>query len=190
MLEKELRRFGRRVVNESKKNLKKNKIKDSNLSKSIKYSVRTNNNKTSLVFKMNDYWTYVDAGVRGVGGTKADKVIDGKPVKGEKWKLKRVTNNKYRYTNKMPPASAFSSWIVRKGIQPRNKKGQFVTRDGMKFAIAKSVYHTGLKTTNFFTDAFYDKIDTIVDDLEESAAIELENAIVDSVTNNKKLNII
>ena len=174
MLDKELRKFGRKVVSESKKNLKKNKISDSNLSKSIKYSVKTKNNKTSLVFKMNDYWQFVDAGVRGVGGTKAD---------GTKWKLKRVTTNKFKYRNKMPPASAFSSWVVRKGIAPRNKKGQFVTRKSMQFAIAKSVYHTGIKTTNFFTDAFYNQIDKVSNDLGDELVIELEDAIVDSISN-------
>tara|TARA_B110000881_G_C18213932_1_gene335642 strand:- start:39 stop:581 length:543 start_codon:yes stop_codon:yes gene_type:complete len=175
MLDKELRKFGRKVVSESKKNLKKNKVKDSNLAKSMKYSVKTKEGKTYLVFKMNEYWEYVDAGVRGVGGTKAD---------GTKWKTKSVTNSKFKYRNKMPPASAFSSWVVRKGIAPRNKKGQFTTRKSMMFAIAKSVYHTGLKTTNFFTEAFYDKIDTLVNDLEDAAVIELENAIVNSISND------
>jgi len=175
MLDKELRKFGRKVVNESKKNLKKNKVTDSNLAKSMKYSVKTKDDKTSLVFKMNDYWEYVDAGVRGVGGTKAD---------GTKWKLKKVTTNKFKYRNKMPPASAFSSWVVRKGIAPRNAKGQFTTRKSMMFAIAKSVYHTGLKTTNFFTDAFYDKIDTITDELGDAMVIELEDAIVNSISND------
>ena len=174
MLDKELRKFGRKVVSESKKNLKKNKVKDSNLAKSMNYSVKTKNNKTSLVFKMNEYWQFVDAGVRGVGGTKAD---------GTKWKLKRVTTNKFKYRNKMPPASAFSSWVVRKGIAPRNKKGQFVTRKSMQFAIAKSVYHTGIKTTNFFTDAFYNQIDKVSNDLGDELVIELEDAIVDSISN-------
>ena len=54
----------------------------------------------------------------------------------------------------------------------------------MMFAIAKSVYHTGLKTTNFFTDAFYDKIDTIADELGDAMVIELEDAIVNSISNN------
>tara|TARA_R110002153_G_scaffold83407_1_gene209764 strand:- start:225 stop:794 length:570 start_codon:yes stop_codon:yes gene_type:complete len=184
MLDKELRKFGRRVVNESKKNLKKNKVKDSNLAKSMKYSVKTKEGKTYLVFKMNEYWEYVDAGVRGVGGTKADYEIDGKTVKGEKWKLKKVTNSKYRYRQHMPPASAFSSWVVRKRLAPRNKKGQFTTRKSMMFAIAKSVYHTGLKTTNFFTDAFYDKIDTIADDLGDALVLDIENRLEESLAND------
>ena len=68
MLEKELNIFGKEVIKRAKKNLTKNKIKDSNLSKSLKFSVKNN----VLTFSMNDYGEFIDAGVKGVGGTKAD----------------------------------------------------------------------------------------------------------------------
>lgn len=171
MLDKALRKFGRKVVSESKKNLKKNKIKDSNLGKSISYSVK----KNELSFKMNGYGLFVDAGVKGVGGTKAD---------GKKWKLKKVTNTKYKYKDKMPPAKAFSKWSVRKGLAPRNSKGQFTTRKSMQFAIAKSVYHTGIKTTNFFTDAFYNQIDKVSNDLGDALVLEIENKLEKSLVND------
>lgn len=175
MLDKELRKFGRKVVSESKKNLNKNDIKDSNLSDSIKYSVRTKNNITSLTFTMNDYWEYVDAGVKGVGGTKAN---------GDSWKLKKVTNNKFKYKDKMPPAKVFSKWSVRKGLAPRDSKGKFTSRKSMQFAIAKSVYHTGLKTTDFFTDAFYNQIDKVSNDLGSALVLEIENRLEASLAND------
>ena len=186
MLEKELKIFAKEVIKDAKRNLTKHKIKDSSLAKSLKFTVK----KDVLTFYMNDYGMFVDAGVKGVGGVKADKVIDGKRVKGEKWKTKKVTNNKYKYTDNMPPIMAFNGFSIKKGMAPRNKKGQFTSRKSLLFAIAKSVYHTGLKTTDFFQDAFYDQIDNAIVDLEKAMVIKLENAIVDSVTNNKKLNII
>ena len=184
MLDKELRKFGRKVVSESKKNLKKNKIKDSDLGKSLKYSVKTKKGVTSLTFKINDYWEYVDAGVKGVGGKKADKKVRGKVIKGEKWKLKKVTNNKFKYKDKMPPAKVFSKWSVRKGLAPRDSKGKFTSRKSMQFAIAKSVYHTGLKTTNFFTDAFYNQIDKVSNDLGGALVLEIENRLEASLAND------
>ena len=185
MLEKELKIFAKEVIKDAKRNLTKHKIKDSDLSKSLKFTVK----KDVLTFYMNDYGMFVDAGVKGVGGTK--RYEDGVKLKSPKaWKKKKVTNNKYKYTDKMPPIMAFNGFSIKKGIAPRNKKGQFTSRKSLLFAIAKSVYHTGLKTTDFFQDAFYNQIDNAIVDLEKAMVIKLEDAIVDSITNNKKLNII
>ena len=175
MLDKELRKFGAKVLTESRKNLKKSKISASDLGKSIKFKVEVKKSVTSLTFTMNDYWEYVDAGVRGVGGTKAN---------GEAWKVKKVTNNKFKYRDKMPPAKAFSGFMYKKGIQGRNKKGQFISRKSTMFAIAKSVYHTGIKTTNFFTDAFYDQIDKVSSDLGDALVLEIEDKLEESLVND------
>ena len=185
MLEKELRIFGKQVIKEAKRNLIKSKIKDSELSKSLKFTVV----KDVLTFSMNAYGEFVDAGVTGAGGTK--KYEDGVKLSTPKaWKKKRVTNNKFKYTNKMPPIMAFNGWSIKNGIAPRNKKGQFTSRKSILFAIANSVYHTGLKTTDFFQDAFYDEIDNMSDSLANSFALKVELALVDSLKKSKKLNII
>ena len=184
MLERELQIFGKEVIKDAKKNLVKNKIKDSNLAKSLKYTVKGD----VLTFYMSEYGEFIDAGVTGAGGTK--KYEDGVKLSTPKaWKKKRVTNNKFKYTNKMPPIMAFNGWSIKNGIAPRNKKGQFTSRKSILFAISKSVYHTGLKTTDFFQNAFYDSIDTAIVKIEKSLVDKLENAIVDSISNNKKLNI-
>ena len=185
MLEKELEIFGKQVIESAKKNLAKHKITDSSLAKSLRYTVK----KDVLTFYMSDYGMFVDAGVKGVGGMK--KYEDGVKLKSPKpWKKKKVTNNKYKYRDKMPPIMAFNGFSIKKGIAPRNKKGQFTSRKSLLFAIAKSVYHTGLKTTDFFQDAFYDEIDNMSDDLGDSLVVKIELALVDSLNNNKTINII
>ena len=190
MLEDELKIFGKQVIKKAKSNLVKHKIKNSNLSKSLRYRVKD----STLTFYMSDYGEFVDAGVKGVGGKKADKdvYVNGKKtkIKGQPWKKKKVTNNKFKYTDKKPPFMAFNGWAIRKGIAPRNKKGQFMSRKSILFAIANSVYHTGIKTTNFFQDAFYDEIDNVSDSLSDSLALKIELALVDSLENNKNFNII
>ena len=177
MLEKELKVFGKEVIKNAKKNLDKNKIQDSNLADSLRFEVKDD----TLTFFMNEYGEYVDAGVKGVGGEKAD---------GSKWETKKVTNNKFKYRDKKPPFMAFNGWSIKKGIAPRNKKGQFTSRKSILFAIANSVYHTGLKTTDFFQDAFYNEIDNVTDDMSNSLALKIELALVDSLENNKKLKIV
>ena len=185
MLEKELKIFGKQVIKNAKKNLTKHKIKDSSLAKSLDFTVKDD----VLTFSMNDYGVFVDAGVKGVGGSKTYE--NGVKLNSPKpWKKKKVTNNKYKYRDKMPPIMAFNGFSIKKGIAPRNKKGQFTSRKSLLFAIAKSVYHTGLKTTDFFQDAFYDEIDNMSDDLGDSLVVKIELALEDSLNNNKIINII
>ena len=152
--------LGSNVVKQARANLKKKKKGDSNLSKNLSYKVKG----SSIEFTLADYWEFVDAGVKGVGGTKAD---------GKAWKLKKVTNNKFKYTDKKPPFMAFNGWTIRKGIAPRNKKGQLMKRKSLLYAIANSVYHTGIETTHFFTDALDNEVLKLGDEIGEAFALDL-----------------
>ena len=164
-----LDKFGKSVVKQSRTQLtKKKKNASKDLYNSIDYNLKVSKNSFELSFEMEDYGKFIDKGVKGVGGTKAD---------GSKWKKKKVVKSKFKYTNKMPPASAFSKWIVRKGIAPRNKSGQFTTRKGLQFAIANSVYHTGLETTNFFTRPFEVAFKQLPEDLTEAFGLEIDNLL-------------
>ena len=160
-----LEEFGKRVVKQSRQNLtKKKKNASKELYDSLSYNISENNGTFVLSFSMADYGEFVDRGVRGVGGTKAD---------GSKWNLKKVTNNDFKYKSKMPPTKAFDQWVIKRGLAGRNKKGQFVSRESLKFAIAKSVYHTGLETTNFFTTPLEQNFNKLSDDLLNSFANDI-----------------
>ena len=79
---------------------------------------------------MLDYGEYQDKGVSGV-------------------KVKYDTP--FKYTNKMPPPSAFDKWGVIKGLAPRTKTGQFEKRKSLDFALAKSIFNKGIRPSLFFT---------------------------------------
>ena len=161
-----LNSFGKTVVRQAKNNLrKKKKLASKNLDKSLKYETKVSKNSFEFDLFAEDYWQYVDAGVNGVGGTKAS---------GKKWKKKLVTNNKFKYKNKKPPIMAFNGWTIRKGIAPRSKGGQFTKRRGLLFAIATSVYHTGLETTNFLTKPFEKEFKELPDELIEAYALDMD----------------
>lgn len=167
-LKKIFDKLGSNVVTQARFNLKKKKKGDSNLSKNLSYKVKRN----SIEFTLAEYWEYVDAGVKGVGGSKASEM--GVKLKSPKpWKLKKVTNNKFKYTDKKPPFMAFNGWTIRKGIAPRNKKGQLMKRKGLLYAIANSVYHTGIETTHFFTDALDNEVLKLGDEIGEAFALDL-----------------
>ena len=152
--------LGSNVVKQARANLKKKKKGGGELEKSLGYKVKVN----SVEFTLTDYWEFVDAGVKGKGGTKAD---------GKAWKLKKVTNNKFKYTDKKPPFMAFNGWTIRKGIAPRDAKGKFTSRKSLLYAIANSVYHTGIETTHFFTDALDNEVLKLGDEIGEAFALDL-----------------
>ena len=160
-----LEEFGKRVVKQSRQNLtKKKKNASKELYDSLSYNIAENNGTFVLSFSMADYGEFVDKGVKGIGGTKTD---------GSKYVLKKVTNNNFKYKSKMPPTKAFDQWVIKRGLAGRNKKGQFVSRESLKFAIAKSVYHTGLETTNFFTTPLEQNFNKLSDDLLNSFANDI-----------------
>ncbi len=166
---KALDNFIDRVVIESKKNLKKrNKVASSALINSIQGKSKVSKNSFEASFCMEDYWEFVDAGVKGKGGTKAD---------GSKWKLKKVTGSKFKYKNKKPPIIAFNGWTIRKGIAPRDKSGKFTKRRSLLFAIATSVFHTGLETTKFFTQPFEKEFKKLPEELIEAYALDVEDLL-------------
>ncbi len=102
-----LEEFGKRVVKQSRQNLtKKKKNASKELYDSLSYNIAESNGTFVLSFSMADYGEFVDRGVKGVGGTKAD---------GSKWNLKKVTNNDFKYKGKMPPAKAFDQWVIKRG---------------------------------------------------------------------------
>ena len=159
--------FAYNVIDKAKKNLKnKDKNATKNLSNSLNYKLKVSKNSFELAILSEDYMPFIDKGVKGVGGIKAD---------GSKWQLKTVKNSPFKYKSKRPPAKVFSDWTVRRGIAPRNEKGQFTSRKGLMFAIANSVYHTGLETTNFFTQPFEKEFKKLPDELVEAYGLEVED---------------
>jgi len=131
---KELEKFKNAVIKESRNNLKTMR-KDTfgKLSKSLRGQVKVSKNSFEFDFMMEEYGMYQDKGVSGT---------------------KKKYNTPYKYTNKMMPTRVLDKWIVKKGIAPRNEKGKFISRQGLKFAIAKKIFYNGIKPSLFFTKPF------------------------------------
>jgi hypothetical protein len=171
-IKKALDIFGRGVVDGSKKELtKKGKTASGELGKSLDYKVKISNNSFQLDFLMADYGKFIDKGVKGIGGKRAD---------GSTYKKKKVTNNLYKYKKGIqnkPSRKHFDQWVIRKGIAGRNSKGQFLTRIGLTTAISHSVWHKGLETTNFFTKPFEKAFKQLPEQLVESYGLEVEKLL-------------
>tara|TARA_R110000796_G_scaffold42899_9_gene105658 strand:- start:3247 stop:3816 length:570 start_codon:yes stop_codon:yes gene_type:complete len=156
------------VIKNAKSNLSKEGMSDGSLAKSLDYKIKETERGLDMMFLMEEHGVYVDKGVKGKGGSKAD---------GTPYKLKRVKDTPFSYKDKMANVKAIRSWIDKKGITPRGKNGKFATKKSLSFAIARSVQHTGIETTNFFTNA----VDKALKDSEKFLTEGIEGFIVDSV---------
>lgn len=160
-----INKFGKGVIKQARTNLtKKKKNASKQLYNSLDYKAKKTQRGFEIKFLMEDYGKFIDRGVKGVGGTKAD---------GSKWKLKKVTNNNYKFRNKKPPVKVFNNWIVRKGLAPR-ENGKFASRKGLQYALATSVFHTGLETTDFFTRAFETQLNNLPNDIADQFIKDFE----------------
>ena len=160
----ELNRFAKYVVSQSKSNLtrgKKNSSKE--LYNSIDYDIKVSKNSFELSFLMEDYGVFQDKGVSGT---------------------EKKYNTPFKYTNKKPPASAFSKWVIKKGLKgTRDKKGRFISRKGLQFAIANSIYKKGIKPSLFFTKPFKKAFNNLDNDLIEAYKLDVEQLIKTTVNN-------
>ena len=77
---------------------------------------------------------------------------------------------------------AIDKWVIRKGIpNVRDAKGRFIKRKTMVYLITRSIWNTGLRATNFFTDAQTQANKSISTKLAKAAASDIEIQFSDSI---------
>lgn len=163
--EKALKEFLKYTVSQAKANLtRKKKNSTKALYDSIEYDYTVSENSFNASITALDYGEYQDKGVSG---------------------KKKKYNTPYSYKDKMPPAKAFDKWIVRKGIAPRNEQGQFQTRKGIAFAIARGVFVNGIKPSRFLSDPFEKGFKRLPDEIIEAYGLDVET-FLNFVINGKK----
>ena len=163
--------FTEYVVGKSKANL--NRLKKNttgNLNKSIKGYYKVSMNSFQISFEMEDYGEFQDLGVQG---SKSNRKAPNSPFK--------------MGTGSAPKGlfkTAINAWVVRKGIAPRDK-GKFTDRKQLNYLIRKSIYETGLKTTNFFTEPFETAFKRLPDEIIEAYGLDIESLLQTSIKNGK-----
>lgn len=163
--EKALNDFLKYTITQAKANLtRKKKNSTRALYDSLDYDYKVSKNSFTASISGLDYGEYQDKGVSG---------------------KKKKYNTPYSYKDKQPPASAFDKWIVRKGIAPRNDKGQFQTRKGIAFAIARSVFINGIKPSRFMSDPFEKGFKRLPDEIIEAFGLDVETFLKQIVNNGK-----
>ena len=162
-----LNKFAKYVIQQSRTNLTKGKKNASKeLYNSLDSNIVVSKNSFQLEFLMEQYGIFQDKGVSGT---------------------EKKYNTPFKYTNKKPPAAAFSQWVIRKGLKgTRDKKGRFVSRKGLQFAIANSVYKKGIKPSMFFTKPFEKAFKNLPKDIVQAYALDVEKLLETSIKDNLK----
>ena len=163
----ELNKFGKYVKQQSKSNLtKKGKRDKGDLYNGVDYNVEEFKKKTVLTFSFgsaDDYWEFVDKGVKGKSSSAKAPTSPFKFGSG--------TGRKGGLT------SGINSWVKRKRFQFRDKKGKFLSFESTSFLIIRSIYNKGLETTNFFTRPFEQAFKRLPDDVYAAYALEVEEQL-------------
>jgi len=139
---KTIQMFRDYVIRESKDNLKRTGHNNtSSLANSIKGEVVTENDYTIVGFKMNDYGTFVDLGVKG------------------KTSSNKAPNSPYQFGSgtgkKGGLTKGINQWVKQKGFQFKDRKsGRFLSYESTVYLITRSIFNKGIKPSLFFTKPF------------------------------------
>jgi hypothetical protein len=147
MLEVEtvIKKFRDYVIQQARSNLSKSKHNNTkSLYNSLKGEIVTENNFTIVGFKMDDYGTFVDLGVKG------------------KTSSNKAPNSPYKFGSgtgrKGGLTQGIQKWVRQKGFQFRSKeegsKGRFLSYESTAYLITRAIFHKGIKPSLFFTKPF------------------------------------
>jgi hypothetical protein len=161
-----LQKLGNNVVKEGKGILKKKKKTTSGntLFNDFDYLVTKQQDSVTLEFEFGgaeDYWQFVDEGVKGVGGFKGSGRARGQ-------------GSPFKFSSKMPPRQPLMQWIKNKPLKGRDKKGRFIKRESFAFLIQRSIFQRGLERTQFFSKPFTEQLNKQLDNITEAFADDLE----------------
>jgi len=160
--QKALDQFGAMVIQKARERLKAGGSNASgDLSASLRFESKVTPNAIQFDFYAEDYWKFVDKGVKG----KASSV--------------KAPNSPYRFgsgTGKKGGLTAgIDKWVIRKGLtNVRGADGRFIPRKQMVRMIARSVYMKGIRTTEFFSKPFEEQFKLLQDVVGEKYGNDLE----------------
>ena len=161
-----MQKLGGDVVSEGRSILKKKKkqTRQNTLYNDYDYLVTASDSSVTLEFEFGgaeDYWAFVDEGVRGAGGYKGSGKMRGQ-------------GSPFKFSTKMPPRQPLIDWIRNKPIKGRDKKGRFITNKSLGFLIQRAIYQRGLTRTQFFSKPFTDELKKQIDKITEAFGDDLE----------------
>ena len=166
-LEKAMTSFGSKVIKEGRAilNQKGKRTQENTLFNQFHYTMSSTDSTISMVFEFgaaDDYWQFVDQGVKGVGGFKGSGMARG-----------AGSPFKFKYANPGGAmVNAIRGWIKNKPISLMD--GNEI---GTAFAIGYSIKRRGLERTMFYSKPVEKALKTLPDELTEAFRLAFSKLI-------------
>tara|TARA_R100000935_G_scaffold18207_1_gene35272 strand:+ start:1458 stop:2024 length:567 start_codon:yes stop_codon:yes gene_type:complete len=162
-------KMGKETVNGARNNLAKIKNSSGALSNSLKSKTEETRDGVDLIFIMEEYGMFLDAGVYGSNPSLAN-------TKKSKGKQKgKETNSvftgadgiaeKFSYKQKKPPLKDILSWAQTKNISLKRKNGTVASYTSIGFWLQKRIFAQGIAPTLFFTKPFLKAFKNLPDEI-------------------------
>ena len=181
---KELNKFRKFVINESKKNLRKYGKGGGKLESSLNSELKVNPNSFELSFSMEDYGVFQDQGVKGADPS---RVSPNAKIKGQ-----QAPNSQFKFGSGSKSGTwnvfiaGLEKWARIKNIRLRDEKGRYKKGNYKSIAqiIGSNIYARGLKPSLFFTKTFEEAYKKLQEELVKKYgldAIKLFNEQTDQI---------
>ena len=181
-INKELNRFAKYVISQSRANLTRGKKGGSRLYKSLDSSVKVSKNSFELSFLMEDYGIFQDKGVKGKDPSKVspNAKITGQQAPNSGYKFGSGKTGNYKDF-----VLSIEKWAKKKNVRLRDKKGKFTKGNYKTIAhiIAGNIYNRGIKPSLFFTKPFEKAFKGLNKDLVEAYTLDVEALMKNSINN-------
>jgi 5-enolpyruvylshikimate-3-phosphate synthase len=169
-----MQKLGGSVVKEGKQILKRKKktTSQNTLYKGFDYLVTADKSSITLTFEFGgaeDYWNFVDEGVKGSGGFKGSGKMRGQ-------------GSPFRFRKKNIARGVVAKWIKNKPLKLRGAKGKFIekTQANIKsaaFVIGRAIAQRGLTRTQFFSRPFTEQFNKQTDAILEAFGNDVEKQL-------------
>jgi len=165
-----LQKWGRDTVSGARNNLAREQSNSSGtLSSSLTSRVQNTVDGFDLIFAMETYGMFLDAGVYGSDPSLANtKTSKGKQKGRDTNSVFTGTNGiaqKFSYKQTKPPMQSLMGWAQRNSIKLTRKDGSVASNTSIAYWLQKRIFAQGIAPTLFFTTPFLKAFKELPEDL-------------------------
>ena len=179
-LEKAMTSFGSKVVKGGRAILNKDKkrTQSNTLFNQFHYTMKSTDSTITMGFEFgdaNDYWQFVDQGVRGTGKAKKGRTKSGEQSTRGGTGVARGKGSPFKFKYDNPGGAlvnAIRGWIKNKPISLGDSN-----EIGLAFAIGYSIKRRGLERTMFYSRPVEKALKTLPDELTEAFRLDFSKLI-------------